>query len=78
MEEADLDDDVISIAGKNYFTVPGLAKAVKKSTRTIRRWDAAGKGPPKLKLGNTPIFDQDKIPGWIARLRAPGGRGRAA
>jgi len=57
----------ITIAGKTYLTVDGLANEVKKTPRTVRRWVAAGIGPPWSKIGNTRIFDPDKVPGWIAR-----------
>jgi hypothetical protein len=78
--EADLDDGVlkIAIAGKTYLTDAGLAKALKKSTRTVRRWGASGKGPPKRKLGNTSIYDEDIVPDWIESLAVRDQGGRAA
>lgn len=68
-----MDDETISIGNKVYWTEAGLARAIRKSRRTVRRWGAAGKGPPRHMLGNTPIFDVEEIPGWIARLGARSG-----
>ena|SRR5689334_19141011 len=69
----------VTIVGKVYLTVDGLANELRKTPRTIRRWVAAGIGPPRIKVGNTPLFDPEKIPGWLARFeREPVriGRGR--
>ena len=77
--ETDACVHTITIAGKIYLTVDGLANEVRKTPRTVRRWVAAGIGPPRIKIGNTPLFDPDKIPGWLAQFeREPVriGRGR--
>ena len=72
----------VEIAGKSYLTTEGLAAELKKTTRTVRRWVALGMGPPKIKVGNTPLFDPVKIPGWLASherqpVRTGHGRRRA-
>lgn len=60
-------DRVIIIAGKLYFTKRGLARELKKSERTIARWDALLIGPPRIVVGRMVLYDVDKIPAWLAR-----------
>jgi hypothetical protein len=68
----------VEIAGKSYLTTDGLAAELRKTTRTVRRMVALGMGPPKIKVGNTPLFDPDKISAWLASLgRQPVRTGRA-
>jgi hypothetical protein len=66
--EPDACAHTITIAGKTYLTVDGLANEVRKTPRTVRRWVAIGIGPPRIKIGNTPLFDPEKIPSWLARF----------
>ena len=77
---ADGDRLIIIIAGKRYFTKRGLARELKKSERTIARWDALLIGPPRIVIGRMVLYDVDKIPAWLARHeREPphsAGRGR--
>jgi hypothetical protein len=61
------DPDTIEIAGKRYLTNHGLAKELKKSERTIARWDALRIGPPKIKIGRLVLYDPDQIPEWLAQ-----------
>jgi hypothetical protein len=61
------DPDTIEIAGKRYLTNRGLAKELKKSERTIARWDALRIGPPKIKVGRLVLYDPDQIPEWLAQ-----------
>ena len=80
MEDAVL---TVEIAGKSYLTTDGLAAELDKTPRTVRRWIALGMGPPKIKVGKTPLFDPDKLPGWLASheqqpVRTGRGRRRAA
>ena len=68
----------IKIAGKRFLTTDGLAAELRKTTRTVRRMVALGMGPPKIKIGSTPLFDPDKLPAWLASLeRQPVRTGRA-
>jgi hypothetical protein len=60
------DCDYIEIAGKRYLTQPGLARQVKKTERTVARWDALRIGPPKIKVGRLTLYDPDKIQNWLA------------
>jgi hypothetical protein len=75
---ADRDQTIIIIAGKRYFTRHGLARELKKSERTIARWDALLIGPPRIVIGRMVLYDMDKIAGWLAchEREAPHGAGR--
>lgn len=57
----------VVVAGKIYLTEAGLAKLLGKSPRTIARWEAARMGPPRITVGRTILYDQDKLPDWLAR-----------
>ena len=61
-------DDALEvvITGKAYLTRKGLARTIKKSERTIARWDALRIGPPKITVGRMVLYDPDKLPGWLA------------
>jgi hypothetical protein len=60
------DDGVVVIAGKRYLTPRRLAKDLKRSTRTLARWDEQRIGPPKIKIGRQVVYDEEKLPGWLA------------
>jgi hypothetical protein len=81
---ADADRAIVIISGKRYFTKRGLARELKKSERTIARWDALLIGPPRIVIGRMVLYDVDKIPAWLARhereppRKAGRSRGRAA
>jgi hypothetical protein len=60
------DDGVIVIAGRRYLKPERLAQILGKSTRTLARWDQQRIGPPRIKVGNQPIYDEEKLPEWLA------------
>ena len=62
----DSDDGVVVVAGKRYLTLQRLARTLKKSPETISRWNERRLGPPRIKIGNLPLFDEEKLPGWLA------------
>ncbi len=72
----------IEIAGKRYLTQRGLARELKKSQRTVARWDALRIGPPKIKVARLTLYDPEKIPDWLAQHEQepprPGRRRRSA
>ena len=35
------------------------------SRRTLSRWHAAGKGPPRKKIGGKLFYDLDKLQEWL-------------
>lgn len=68
-----LADGEIEIAGKRYVTPERLAQLLGCSPRTVARWDAERIGPPRIKVGNTVLYDLEKLPAWLAGKEARGG-----
>lgn len=71
----------IEIAGKTFLTQEGLARELKVSIRTVRRWEAMRAAPPRIVIGRTILYDPAKLHGWLLSneqhpVRA--GRGRKA
>jgi hypothetical protein len=69
----------IEISGRRYVTPECLAATLGVTTRTLCRWDASRIGPPKIKIGKVILFDQAKLPEWLASretelVRSPGRR----
>jgi len=56
----------VQIDGRRYVTAGRLASLLGVAVRTLSRWDAAGAGPPKIKIGKTVLYDLDKISEWLA------------
>ena len=48
-----------------YLTRAELAKALKKSERTLLRWQSLQIGPPATTLGDGPVFDIEKVHTWL-------------
>jgi hypothetical protein len=63
---ADDSEGVIVIGNKRYWTMERLAKKLGKSTRTLLRWDTARTGPPRIKIGNLPLYGEEKLPSWLS------------
>ena len=59
-------EDEIQISGRRYVNAWRLASILKVSVRTLSRWDAAGTGPPKIKVGRKVLFDLVKVSEWLA------------
>jgi hypothetical protein len=57
---------VIIIADRRYLTPEALARVLGVSTRTLLRWDMQRTGPPRIKIGNQPLYDETKLPDWLA------------
>jgi hypothetical protein len=66
-------ENEIEIGGRRYVNAPRMASMLRVSIRTLSRWNAAGIGPPKIKLGKKVLFDLGKIPEWLANreIRQP-------
>ena len=58
--------EFVEIAGKRYLPAHALAKVLGVTLRTLSRWDDARTGPPKIKIGRLVLYDEDKIPAWMA------------
>jgi hypothetical protein len=65
---APADDGVVVIAGKRYLTQERLAQIVDRSPRTLLRWDEQRIGPPRIKVAAKVLYDEAKLPEWLARF----------
>jgi predicted DNA-binding transcriptional regulator AlpA len=55
----------ITIEGRRYANARRVAEVFGVSPRTLSRWVAAGKGPPRIKLGRKVLFDVVKLSDWL-------------
>jgi predicted DNA-binding transcriptional regulator AlpA len=61
-----LDEREIAIGARRYVSARRVASMLGVSIRTLSRWNAAGTGPPKIKVGKLILFDLGKLPEWLA------------
>jgi DNA-binding transcriptional regulator YiaG len=57
--------DEIEIGDRQYVNASRLASILGVSVRTLSRWNAAGTGPPKIKVGKKVLFDLLKLSDWL-------------
>ena len=55
----------VEIAGHRYVTAGQLARMLGVTVRTLTRWNAARRGPPRIKVGRLVLFDIDKLPAFL-------------
>ena len=60
----------------DYFTPAELGVELKKSERTIARWDRLRIGPPKTVIGKKPYYRREAVRKWL--LRQERGQARAS
>ena len=58
-------EEAIEIGGRRYVNARRVASILGVSVRTLSRWDAAGTGPPKIKVGRKVLFDLLKLSDWL-------------
>ncbi len=46
-----------------------VSREPKKSTRTLARWHEQRIGPPRIKIGKQPLYDEEG-PGWLAEYKS--------
>lgn len=56
-----------------YLEQPAAAKALGISERTLKRWNAAGFGPPSLRLGHHRLYRLASLREWLLRRETSGG-----
>lgn len=61
----------IAIGAHRYIGARRLSSILGISLRTLSRLDAAGTGPPKIKIGRKVLFDLGKLPEWLASRETP-------
>lgn len=55
----------IEIGGKRFYTEDGLAAALDKSTRTLKRWHDLRIGPPRISIGKTILYPVEGTGEWL-------------
>ena len=51
----------------DYLTPGQLAEELRKSERTIARWDRLRIGPPKTLIGKKPYYRRESVREWMLR-----------
>lgn len=51
-----------------YMTQDELAAELRKSIKTIKRWRAAKKGPPFIRMGQNVLYSRNGVRQWLERL----------
>jgi hypothetical protein len=62
---ASVTEDEIEIGGRRYVNTWRVSSILGVSVRTLSRWDAAGIGPPKIKVGKKVLFDLHRLSEWL-------------
>jgi hypothetical protein len=56
----------VAINGHYYVTQQHLATMLGVGIRTLSRWDASRIGPPRITVGKTILYNEAKLPEWLA------------
>lgn len=48
-----------------YYTKPALAKELDVTVRTLDRWWAERKGPPRTYIGREPVYLKASVQKWL-------------
>lgn len=56
----------VAINGQYYVTQQNLATMLGVGIRTLSRWDASRIGPPRITVGKTILYNEAKLPDWLA------------
>ncbi len=61
-----VDRGEVQLGDKRYVTAEKLADTLGVTPRTLARWHAVRKGPPKIKVGGKLIlYDLTRLPEWL-------------
>jgi predicted DNA-binding transcriptional regulator AlpA len=69
-------DGEITIGVRRFASAKRIASLLGVSVRTLSRWDAEGKGPPKIKIGKKTFFDIDDVSEWLSSQVTPASPGK--
>ncbi len=64
-EETSAKTEPIALGDRRYLSPDGLAAILGVSLRTIARWHDARIGPPRIKVGNTVLYDLERLNHWL-------------
>jgi hypothetical protein len=60
---------------EDYWSEDELAHTFKRHPKTLARWAAAGKGPPRTVIGRMILYKKSSVEEWLAQQeRRPGER----
>ncbi len=64
----------------DYLSRAEAAKQIKRTERTLQRWERQRVGPPVTRLGNQVLYRKDALLAWLKSLETPTlrSRGKAA
>jgi hypothetical protein len=62
VELSDTKPDLLS----DFLTEGQLGQLLSKNVRTLRRWNAARQGPPRIVVGRTILYRKSSIVDWLA------------
>ena len=55
----------------SYIERSALARALKKSVRTLDRWHTERRGPRRTKIGRSIYYSRKSVAAWLRSLEAP-------
>lgn len=58
-------DQILQVGHKRYARPAYVARLLNVTRRTLNRWGQARKGPPKIVIGHTALYDLDKLATWL-------------
>ncbi len=59
-----------------FSTLEQTAKKLKRTKRTLQRWNSLGIGPPQIKIGRLILFCDESVADWLKANERGGRRGR--
>lgn len=59
---------MLEVAGEKYFTKLETAKKLKKTTRTLDRFQLARKGPLRTTIGRTPYYSESALKAYMNEI----------
>lgn len=61
-----------------YLTKAELAQQMRKSSRTLDRWETSRAGPPRVVLGKTILYNVEHVRDWLQSRERPRKSARTA
>jgi len=55
----------------DYLDRPTLAKKIKKTPKTLERWESQRIGPPVTRLGRKPFYNINSFRSWLKSRETP-------
>jgi hypothetical protein len=58
-------EEIIVVAGRRYRPRKSTAQWIRKSEKTLVRWEQDHKGPPVTRIGRTAYYEESSLEKWI-------------